>query len=111
MDMKSHLKALGLIFSMMFLVTVVTAIVALRLRSGITASEPDAPQPAAAAATRSGNPATVALPVASGGGGMRPAGGQCSSGASSLVEDQALQGGINTGLDTLSMPSGTASAP
>lgn len=111
MDMKSHLKTLGLILSLMFLVTVVTAIVALRLRSDITASEPDAPPPAASTATGAGHPAPAVQSAAPGGGVSRPAGGQCSSGASSLVEDQALQGGISTGLGSLSMPSGTASAP
>jgi hypothetical protein len=117
MDIRPHLKALGLLFSLMLVVTVVTAFVALRLRTstggaGPTGQSIQSGQPAAAAAATG---ASIAAPERLSGAGKPPSagpvGGQCTSGATSLVESQALEGGIDSGLGAIRMPTATSAAP
>ncbi|MBK8541386.1 MAG: hypothetical protein IPL60_15485 [Ardenticatenia bacterium] len=111
MDIKPHLKVMGLILSIMVLVTVVTAMVALRLRAGSALSAVAAPTVAAADVAAAGATTAASGNAASVGNTSASAGGQCSSGASSLVESQALQGDISIGLEPLQMPVGTRAAP
>lgn len=118
MDIRPHLKALGFLFSLMVLVTVVTTFVALRLQSesGGTASpalDRAADDPAAGVSAPGGTPiaASAAESEAIAPQSVVPAGGQCSSGATSLVESQAMEGNIDSGLGAIRLPTATVAAP
>lgn len=118
MDIRPHLKALGFLFSLMFLVTVVTAFVALRLQSESGRSPSPALDRAAddsalgvsvpggiSIAASAAKSEAIAAPS------VVPAGGQCSSGATSLVESQAMEGDIDSGLGTIRLPTASFAAP
>lgn len=118
MNLSQHLKPLGLLLGLMLLVTVTTALVALRLQPPAGAAVPagaaqsSAPLVAgsgqagsstggaAGSATAAAAPSGVAAP-------RTPGGGQCVSGATSLVESAALDAGIGGGLGAVAFPTPT----
>lgn len=111
MNLRQHLRPLGLLVSLMLLITATTAIVALRLQQrpapattqDATGSAPIAvsPQPDTGQAGGA-QAASVQQPAAA-----KAPGGQCVSGATSLVESAALDGGIGGGLGAMSFPTAT----
>lgn len=118
MDIRPHLKALGFLFSLMVLVTVVTAFVALRLqsesgRSASPALDRAADDPVAGVSAPGGisTAASAAQSEVIAPQSAVPAGGQCSSGATSLVESQAMEGDIDSGLGAIRLPTAIFAAP